>query len=223
MSGRPPRAAGHRARCASSARRISLVGIPSYNNAAHHRPRRAGGGGGARQVLPGAPRGHRELGRGLAGTARRTWWRRPSSARPRRILVSHPLGPVHKIVTPYHGIPGKGSAFRTIFAIAEQLGARACAVVDSDLRSITPEWIELLLGPVVEHGLRLRGAALPAPQVRRHDHQLDRLPADPRALRARGAAADRRRVRLLGPPRLALPRASRSGKRTSRGSGSTSG
>jgi hypothetical protein len=71
---------------------------------------------------------------------------------PQAILARHPLGPVRKILTPYHGLPGKGSALRTIFAIAERLGARACAVVDSDLRSITPEWIELLLGPVVDHG-----------------------------------------------------------------------
>ncbi|MFN8060701.1 MAG: cell wall biosynthesis glycosyltransferase [Vicinamibacterales bacterium] len=67
------------------------------------------------------------------------------------ILVRHPLATVHKIVTPYHGIPGKGSAFRTIFEIARRLDARACAVFDSDLRSITPEWIELLLGPVLLH------------------------------------------------------------------------
>jgi hypothetical protein len=59
---------------------------------------------------------------------------------------------VQKIVTPYHGIPGKGSAFRTIFAIAERLSARACAVVDADLRSITPHWIEWLLGPVLHEG-----------------------------------------------------------------------
>jgi hypothetical protein len=71
---------------------------------------------------------------------------------PQAILARHPLGPVHRILTPYHGVPGKGSALRTIFAIAERLGARACAVVDSDLRSITPEWVELLLGPVAEHG-----------------------------------------------------------------------
>jgi glucosylglycerate synthase len=68
------------------------------------------------------------------------------------ILVAHRLNPVHKIVTPYHGIPGKGSAFRTIFSVAERLKARACAVVDSDLRSITPEWIQLLLGPVLQEG-----------------------------------------------------------------------
>ena len=50
-------------------------------------------------------------------------------------------------------MPGKGSAFRTVFRAAEVLDARACAVVDADLRSITPEWIHLLLAPVVEQGV----------------------------------------------------------------------
>jgi glycosyltransferase involved in cell wall biosynthesis len=68
------------------------------------------------------------------------------------ILTSHPGHPIHKIVTPYHGIPGKGSAFRTIFEAAKLLNVKACAVVDSDLRSITPEWMELLLRPIYEEG-----------------------------------------------------------------------
>jgi hypothetical protein len=49
----------------------------------------------------------------------------------------------------YVGPPGKGSAFRAIFETAVALDVRACAVVDSDLRSITPMWIGRLLGPVV--------------------------------------------------------------------------
>ena len=65
------------------------------------------------------------------------------------VLVSQPRNPVFRFSVPYHGLPGKGSAFRTIFGAAEHLGAKACAVVDSDLRSITPEWIDLLLTPVV--------------------------------------------------------------------------
>jgi len=68
------------------------------------------------------------------------------------ILTSHPVHSIHKIVTPYHGIPGKGSAFRTIFEAAKLLNVKACAVVDSDLRSITPEWMELLLRPIYEEG-----------------------------------------------------------------------
>jgi hypothetical protein len=67
-------------------------------------------------------------------------------------LISEREGVLHKIITPYEGIPGKGSAFRTIFEIARRLRAKACAVVDSDLRSITPEWIELLIGPVLKEG-----------------------------------------------------------------------
>ena len=68
------------------------------------------------------------------------------------LLLSHPLAAVHRMSMPYHGIPGKGSAFRLIFGMASLLGARACAVVDSDLRSITPEWIDLLLRPVLHAG-----------------------------------------------------------------------
>jgi glucosylglycerate synthase len=68
------------------------------------------------------------------------------------ILLSQPSRPAFRFSVPYHGIPGKGSAFRTIFAAAECLEARACVVVDADLRSITPEWIHLLLGPVDSHG-----------------------------------------------------------------------
>jgi glycosyltransferase involved in cell wall biosynthesis len=63
-----------------------------------------------------------------------------------------PTSPLSRIVTPYSGLPGKGSALRTIFRIAAELEASACCVVDSDLRSITPEWVELLLSPVLDHG-----------------------------------------------------------------------
>jgi glucosylglycerate synthase len=68
------------------------------------------------------------------------------------ILVSHRVNPIYKISTPYHGIPGKGSAFRMIYEIASALKVRACAVFDSDLRSITPEWVELLLRPILKEG-----------------------------------------------------------------------
>ncbi len=81
------------------------------------------------------------------------------------LLMEHPVYPIHKIVTPYHGIPGKGSAFRTIFRIATDLKAKACAVVDSDLRSIAPEWIEALVEPVLFHGYDFV-----APYYKRHKY-----------------------------------------------------
>ncbi|NKB82395.1 MAG: glycosyl transferase family 2 [Nitrospirales bacterium] len=68
------------------------------------------------------------------------------------LLVSESQSPLQKIVTPYYGIPGKGSAFRTIFEVARRLKVKACAVVDSDLRSITPEWMDLLLSPIMREG-----------------------------------------------------------------------
>jgi glycosyltransferase involved in cell wall biosynthesis len=69
-----------------------------------------------------------------------------------QLLVNATTDVPRKIVFQYRGTPGKGSAFRSIFGVAVALHARACAVVDSDLRSITPQWIDQLLGPIVQHG-----------------------------------------------------------------------
>jgi len=73
------------------------------------------------------------------------------AADPRLLLLNTPLTGVHRLSFPYHGVPGKGSAFRMIFQMASDLNARACCVVDSDLRSITPEWIDLLVRPVLHN------------------------------------------------------------------------
>jgi glycosyltransferase involved in cell wall biosynthesis len=128
-----------------------LVGIPSYNNARTigHVVRAAAAGlakyfPDQRAVIVNSDGGSSD------GTPRVV--AAADELSPETILVRHPLSVVHKIVTPYHGVPGKGSAFRTIFEIARRLEVRACAVVDSDLRSITPGWIELLLGPVLHEG-----------------------------------------------------------------------
>lgn len=59
---------------------------------------------------------------------------------------------IEKIVTIYRGIPGKGSALRMIFESASFLNARVCLLFDSDLRSITPEWVKSLADPVLNHG-----------------------------------------------------------------------
>jgi len=58
----------------------------------------------------------------------------------------------HGVVGIYRGLPGKGSAVRMIFAAAEQLGTGAVALMDADLRSITPLWVERLLAPVIRGG-----------------------------------------------------------------------
>ena len=57
-----------------------------------------------------------------------------------------------KIVSIYRGPAGKGTALRSVFETATRLNVQACAVVDSDLRSITPDWVQYLLDPVLTKG-----------------------------------------------------------------------
>ncbi len=57
-----------------------------------------------------------------------------------------------KIVSIYRGPAGKGSALRSIFEAAERLKVQAVAMVDSDLRSITSDWVKYLIEPVIKHG-----------------------------------------------------------------------
>ena len=70
---------------------------------------------------------------------------------------------VQRRVTIYRGMPGKGTAFRAIFEVATLLRTKAIAVVDSDLRSITPEWVKLLIEPILN-----RSAGFVVPFYRRH-------------------------------------------------------
>lgn len=55
-----------------------------------------------------------------------------------------------KLVSIYRGPGGKGSALRSIFESGERLKVGAMAVVDSDLRSITSDWVKYLLEPVLD-------------------------------------------------------------------------
>jgi len=111
-----------------------LVGIPSFNNATTvgHVARTVAAGlrthfPGTSAVIVNADGGSRD------GTS--------------DVILSSTDG-VPTIAGAYVGPPGKGSAFRAIFEVATQLGVEACAVVDSDLRSITPEWIGRLISPL---------------------------------------------------------------------------
>src|SRR3954464_6599004 len=72
-----------------------------------------------------------------------------------RILLIRPTNKLQRISLTYpevEGVGGKGAALRTIFQIANALKVQALVVVDSDLRSIVPEWIELLAGPIQKGG-----------------------------------------------------------------------
>ncbi len=111
-----------------------VVGIPSFRNAATIGYVAATAAKGLREHFPGARVAIVNADGGSQdGTPDR--------------VVENAFG-VPVAVGRYKGPSGKGSAFRAIFTAVGMLGARACAVVDSDLRSITTEWIGRLLSSV---------------------------------------------------------------------------
>jgi len=128
-----------------------LVGIPSFNNerTVGHVVRAVAAG-----LAKHFPDVHAVLVNSDGGSTDRTREivERTEHGSLEEILVDAAPPPAARIVTPYVGLPGKGSALRTIFRIAAELDVKACCVVDSDLRSITPGWIELLVSPVLRHG-----------------------------------------------------------------------
>jgi glycosyltransferase involved in cell wall biosynthesis len=79
--------------------------------------------------------------------------------------VSYPLYPIHKLEMSHHSLPGKDSAYRTIFRLAEELNANACCIVDGDA-VVTPDWIASLVEPVLETGYDL---AVPFYQSRKYE------------------------------------------------------
>ena len=117
-----------------------LVGIPSYNNAATI-------GHVVRMAAEGMVKYFPDLKPVLINSDGGS----PDGTR--QVVLNTPVPQeVEVIATEYQGIPGKGSAFRAVFEAAKALGVKVCVVVDSDLRSITPEWIERLASPIVREG-----------------------------------------------------------------------
>jgi hypothetical protein len=115
-----------------------LVGIPSYRNAAT-----------IGYVAETAGRGLVQYFSDLRAVLVNSDGDSPDGTRQAVLQAAIP-GDIKRIVTVYQGLPGKGSAFRAIFEIAHALKVKACVVVDSDLRSITPDWIRRLAGPIVQ-------------------------------------------------------------------------
>jgi hypothetical protein len=132
-----------------------MVGIPSYRNAATigHVVRAAQAGlvqyfADLRPVLVNADAGSPD------GTQRVVVETEPPDYI-EQILLVQPKNRLARVSLTYpevDGVGGKGAALRTIFEMADALSVQALVVVDSDLRSIVPEWIELLAGPILKGG-----------------------------------------------------------------------
>ena len=69
-----------------------------------------------------------------------------------KVILVSPKHKLKRISVTYQGTSGKGTAVRALFEIARELKVKAMVMVDSDLRSIVPEWVELLAGPILKGG-----------------------------------------------------------------------
>jgi hypothetical protein len=65
------------------------------------------------------------------------------------LLAAQSLRTRHRISAPYHGVPGKASALRAVFAAADLLEARAVVVLDPEIASVTPESVAALARPAL--------------------------------------------------------------------------
>ncbi len=69
-----------------------------------------------------------------------------------KVILVSPRHKLQRMSFTYQGTSGKGTAVRGLLEVARELGVKAMVMVDSDLRSIVPEWIELLAGPILKGG-----------------------------------------------------------------------
>jgi glucosylglycerate synthase len=66
------------------------------------------------------------------------------------ITVHHEAPAGERVAVPFHGVPGRGTALRSTFDLAQRLGAKALVLLEADAVSITPEWLERLAAPVLD-------------------------------------------------------------------------
>jgi hypothetical protein len=79
------------------------------------------------------------------------------------VQTSHPLRTLHRVLAPYHGLPGKHMALRTLFAAGELTQAKAVVVIDPSSAATTPERVTELIAPMVRSDVEFL-----APRYRRH-------------------------------------------------------
>jgi glycosyltransferase involved in cell wall biosynthesis len=77
--------------------------------------------------------------------------------------LSYPVYPIHRLELSHHSVPGKDSAYRTIFFMAQELDVKACCIVGGDA-ILTPDWIASLVQPILEIGFDLAAPSYQGPK-----------------------------------------------------------
>jgi glucosylglycerate synthase len=79
------------------------------------------------------------------------------------VQTSHPLRTLHRVLAPYHGLPGKHTALRTLFAAGELTQAKALVVIDPGGPATNAERVTELIAPITQSHVEFL-----APRYRRH-------------------------------------------------------
>ena len=79
------------------------------------------------------------------------------------VQTSHSLRTLHRVVAPYHGLPGKHTALRTVFAAGELIQAKVVVVIDPSGPATTADRVTELIGPIARSDVEFL-----APRYRRH-------------------------------------------------------
>lgn len=67
--------------------------------------------------------------------------------------VRHPVLGASFNVASESGVPGREQAIRLLAAMSDQLEASVCLVVDGNLKSVDPSWLQLLVDPILDKGV----------------------------------------------------------------------
>jgi glucosylglycerate synthase len=79
------------------------------------------------------------------------------------VQTSHSLRTLHRVVAPYHGLPGKHTALRTVFAAGELIQAKVVVVIDPAGPATSVERVTELISPIAGGDVEFL-----APRYRRH-------------------------------------------------------
>ena len=79
------------------------------------------------------------------------------------VQTSHSLRTLHRVVAPYHGLPGKHTALRTVFAAGALAQAKVVVVIDPNGPATRADRVTELIGPILASEVEFL-----APRYRRH-------------------------------------------------------
>lgn len=67
--------------------------------------------------------------------------------------IQHPVLGASLHVLSESGVPGRDAAVRILAMVADRLSAKACLIVDGNLKSVDPRWSELFTAPILNKGM----------------------------------------------------------------------